>query len=86
MDDTLALSCSNWQSGAATEVTSFASMNAELDEVTCSVSGTEGGFTLVSCGGEMVTTYGGESRVWDMSRFVYQVTQEAGQWKMCGYH
>jgi hypothetical protein len=86
MDETLALACTTWQSGAATEVTSFASMNAKLEGVTCSVSGAEGDFTLVSCGGEMTTTYGGESRVWDMSRFIYQVTQEAGQWKMCGYH
>ena len=80
------LSCKNWKSKAVTEVTSFRSMNAKLVGVTCQVNGSSGGFTLVGCGGKMVTTYGTETRDWDLSTFVYQVTAEDGQWKMCGYH
>ena len=80
------LSCQAWKSKAITEVTSFRSMNAKLVGVTCQVNGSAGAFTLVGCGGKMVTTYGTETRDWDLSSFVYQVTLEDGQWKMCGYH
>jgi len=80
------LSCKTWKSKAVTEVTSFRSMNAKLVGVTCQVNGSSGSFTLVGCGGKMVTTYGTETRDWDLSTFVYQVVAEDGQWKMCGYH
>jgi hypothetical protein len=80
------LSCKTWKPKAVTEAVSFRSMNAKLVGVTCQVNGSAGAFTLVGCGGKMVTTYGGESRDWDLSAFVYQVTAEDGQWKMCGYH
>ena len=80
------LSCKAWISKALTEVTSFRSMNAKLVGVTCQVTGSASGFTLVGCGGKMVTTYGTETRDWDLSSFVYQVILEGGQWKMCGYH
>jgi len=80
------LSCKSWKAKAATEVTSFRSMNAKLVGVTCQVNGSAGSFTLVGCGGKMVTTYGTETRDWDLSTFVYQVAAEDGQWKMCGYH
>jgi len=80
------LSCKTWKSKALTEVTSFRSMNAKLVGVTCQVTGSASGFTLVGCGGKMVTTYGTETRDWDLSSFVYQVSLEDGQWKMCGYH
>jgi hypothetical protein len=80
------LSCKTWKAKAVTEAVSFRSMNAKLVGVTCQVNGSAGSFTLVGCGGKMVTTYGTESRDWDLSTFVYQVTAEDGQWKMCGYH
>lgn len=80
------LSCKTWKSKAVTEAVSFRSMNAKLVGVTCQVNGSAGSFTLVGCGGKMVTTYGAESRDWDLSTFVYQMAAEDGQWKMCGYH
>jgi hypothetical protein len=80
------LSCKTWKSKAVTEAVSFRSMNAKLVGVICQVNGSAGSFTLVGCGGKMVTTYGTETRDWDLSTFVYQVTAEDGQWKMCGYH
>ncbi len=80
------LSCKTWKPKAVTEAISFRSMNAKLIGVTCQVNGSAGSFILVGCGGKMVTTYGTESRDWDLSAFVYQVITEDGQWKMCGYH
>ena len=86
LDATLALSCAAWDSQAAVEVTSFRSMNAVLEGGTCAANRQAGDFTLVSCGGKMITTYGGESREWDLSSFVYQAALDDGQWTMCGYH
>ncbi len=80
------LSCKAWKPKAVTEAVSFRSMNAKMVGVTCQVNGSAGSFTLVGCGGKMVTTYGTESRDWDLSAFVYEVIAEDGQWKMCGYH
>jgi hypothetical protein len=81
-----ALSCKAWKPQAVTEAISFRSMNARLVGVACEVMGSAGVFTLVGCRGKIVTTYGTESRDWDLSAFVYQVTTEDGHWKMCGYH
>ena len=80
------LSCAAWKPQAVTEAISFRSMNARLEGVTCAVSGADGGFTLVTCGGKIITTYGGETREWGLQNFVYQATLEGGAWKMCGYH
>ena len=80
------LACAAWRSQAVTEAISFRSMNAKLDGVDCSVTGTDGPYTLVACRGKIITTYGNESREWDLSTFVYQAASEDGQWKMCGYH
>jgi hypothetical protein len=65
---------------------SFRSMQARLQDVVCTVDGVSGAFTLVGCGGKIITTYGTETREWDLSPFVYQAVVEDGQWKMCGYN
>ena len=80
------LVCKAWKSAAVTEAISFRSMNARLEDVACTANGSSGLYTLVGCTGKMVTTYGGETRDWDLSSFVYQTLPEDGVWKMCGYH
>jgi hypothetical protein len=80
------LSCAAWKPQAVTEAVSFRSMNARLQDAVCRVAGTDGAFTLVTCDGKIITTYGPESREWDLSTLIYQAAPEDGQWKMCGYH
>jgi hypothetical protein len=80
------LSCTAWRSQAVTEAISFRSMNAKMQNVLCTVAGSDGPYTLVSCAGKIITTYGAETREWDLSTFTYRATVEAGVWKMCGYH
>jgi hypothetical protein len=80
------LVCRAWKSAAITEAVSFRSMNARLEDVACTANGSSGAYTLVGCTGKMVTTYGAETRDWDLSSFVYQTLPEDGVWKMCGYH
>lgn len=80
-----ALVCQAFKGQAATEAISFRAMNARLEDVSCSVNGRANGFSQVQCGGKIITTYGAETREWDLSTFIYQAAEEDGQWKMCGY-
>ncbi len=82
---TTELSCPAWKSQAVTEAISFRSMNAELQDVSCEATGASDGFSLVACQGTMLTTYGPDTREWDLSNQIYRAAPEAGAWKMCGY-
>ena len=86
VDEVTPLVCRPWRSAAITEAISFRSMNAKLEDVACTANGSSGEYTLVGCTGKMVTTYGGETRDWDLSSFIYQTLPEDGVWKMCGYN
>lgn len=85
LDKMINLSCSQWESQARVEATSFQSMQAELDGVTCEVSGTADGNTLVKCAGKIVTSYNGESREWALDENLFVLSPEGGEWRMCGY-
>ena len=85
LDKMINLSCSDWEAQARVEATSFKSMKASLDGVTCQDSGTSGDYTLVACQGKIVTSYNGESREWSVSDHPYRVAKDGGDWRMCGY-
>lgn len=76
------LSCAAWESQAAMQADSFRAMNAQLQDVTCTRSGDDGDAALVTCDGQIVTTYNGENRSWELG--TYRMVQEDGEWKMCG--
>jgi len=79
------LSCLDWEAQAQVEAASFAAMDAQLDGVSCTVTGADGDYTLVSCQGQIVTTYQGESRTWSVSDHPYRALLDDGEWRMCGY-
>lgn len=85
VDAMIGLSCSEWEASARTEAASFASMNAVLDNVTCTDAGTDSDATLVTCSGKIVTTYNGEGRDWPLEDFTFKVVEDGGEWRMCGY-
>jgi hypothetical protein len=85
VDQMTLLSCPAWEGQARVEAASFKSMNAKLDGVTCQVSGSDGGTTLVTCQGHITTTYQGEARQWTVGDHPFKVVQQDGQWLMCGY-
>jgi hypothetical protein len=76
------LSCAAWEGQAVMQADSFRAMNAELQDVTCAKSGEDGNAALVTCDGLIVTSYQGETREWELG--TYRMTQEDGEWKMCG--
>ena len=85
VDQMTLLSCPAWEAQARIEAASFKAMNAKLDNVLCQVSGRDGGATLVTCSGHIVTTYQGEARQWTVGDHPFKVAQQDGEWRMCGY-
>ena len=85
VDEMTRLSCPDWEAQAQIEATSFASMDAQLDNVSCTTGAADGDYTLVSCTGQIVTTYQGENRTWSVADHPYRALNDGGEWLMCGY-
>ena len=78
------LVCSSWESDALAELDSFQAVTARLDGVSCELTGSDGATALVKCKGNIVTSYNNEDQKLDLSTRTYQVTQEGGEWVVCG--
>ncbi len=85
-DKAAAFSCADWETNAKMEVDSLQSVEAELTDFSCSVTGKDGNYTLVTCEGEISMSYNGEAQSLDLSRSTYQVIRQNGDWLFCGYH
>jgi len=79
------LSCADWESSAMLELDSLQAVTAQLQGLTCSVTGTNGTTSDVSCQGKIVTTYNNENQQLDLSLRTYQVVQQGGDYLVCGY-
>lgn len=79
------LTCPAWEAQAHTEFDSFAAVKANLKNATCQTEGKEGSTSLVKCTGKIIANYGNESLEIDLSTRTYQVTNQGGEWRMCGY-
>jgi hypothetical protein len=79
------LSCTSWEEGARTEANSFESIEAWLEDVSCSAEEEEPDTQAVSCQGVIVATYGAEDRQLTLEGRVYRIVLEGGEWRMCGY-
>jgi hypothetical protein len=78
-------SCKAWEEKARLEADSFQAVKAKLDGVTCTKTGDEGTSAKVACTGKIVATYGNENQEIPLDRRAYLVSQEGGEWRMCGY-
>lgn len=76
------LSCAAWESQVPLQAASFQSIDASLENATCRTSGTQGDMTVIECTGKIVYEYNGEHNERELGNFL--VTQENGDWKMCG--
>ncbi len=79
------LSCKEWEESAILEVDGLLSVEAEVSNLSCEITGKEGEDTLVSCSGSLDLTYNDEIRAIDLSRRTYYMRQEDGQWRVCRY-
>jgi len=80
-----ALSCAIWEDDAMLELDALMTVEAALQDVVCTQTGTDGEITLVNCQGKIVTTYNEEQTEIDLSRRTFEMTQSAGEWLVCGY-
>ncbi len=78
------LVCGAWEEDALIELDSFQAVSARLEELSCSQTGTDGDTALVLCTGSIIATYDNEDQELDLSVRTYQVTQEGGDWLVCG--
>jgi hypothetical protein len=78
-------SCADWESQAKLELNSFAAVEASLENLNCEISGQAGDYTLVDCSGIIIANYGAEVLEIDLQERTFQVLQEGGEWRMCGY-
>jgi len=80
------LSCADWEQNALLEVDSLTGVGSKVVNLKCEQTGQEGTDTYVSCTGSLDLDYNGEGQQIDLSTRTYDVRQEAGEWRMCGYH
>jgi len=78
------LVCADWEEDALIELDSFQAVTARLEDVACTQTGTDGGTALVNCTGNIVASYNNEDQKLDLSVRTYQVTQDGGEWLVCG--
>jgi hypothetical protein len=78
------LVCGDWEADALIELDSFQAVTARLENLACSQTGTDGETALILCTGNIVATYNGEDQALDLSGRTFQVTQEGGEWLVCG--
>jgi len=78
------LSCGEWEDDALLELDSFQAVTAQLEDLACEQTGTDGETALVLCNGNIVATYNDEDQQLDLSVRTYQVIQEGGEWLVCG--
>ncbi len=83
-DQMITLSCAAWEPTARIESTSFKSLKARLDGMTCTATA-DGAAANVTCVGKILTTYNGEDRELNLADKSFRSVQEAGEWRMCGY-
>ncbi len=81
----VAVSCAKWEENARMELDSFEAVTATLKDVSCQAQGSDGADTLVACKGSIQATYNGENQQLDLSKRIYRVSQEGGDWRVCGY-
>jgi len=78
------LSCAAWEEDALIELDSFQAVTARLEGPACEQTGTDGDTALVLCNGRIIASYNNEDQELDLSVRTYQVTQEGGDWLVCG--
>ena len=84
-DRLVSLSCAAWEGMARQELDSFTGVPASLEGVSCQAAGSDGDFTLVSCQGAIMATYGDEDQELSLNGINYRVIREAGEWRFCGF-
>lgn len=79
------LSCADWESNALTELDAFQNVEAQLVDLSCKETGSDGSTRLVTCSGKITASYNGELQEFPLGERIYQLVQEGSEWRVCGY-
>jgi len=79
------LSCAAWEEQAATEASSFESVEVTVDGLACQNTGADDEGARIACTGRIVAVYNGEQQELPLEGRLFRAVQEDGEWKMCGY-
>ncbi len=74
--------CSAMEADVEMQAISYASVDAEIQDMACEADGENGDFTIVTCEGKIIALYGTETREFPLG--TSQLVQEDGAWKWCG--
>jgi hypothetical protein len=80
------LSCAAWEAQVRLEFNAFSAVDLKLENLECQETGQQGEYTLVTCSGSMIASYGAEDQQIDVADRTYQLIQEGGEWRVCGLH
>jgi hypothetical protein len=80
-----ALACADWESSALLELDSLQAVKTRLEGVTCKTDSVNGTTSDVNCQGKLLATYNNEDQALDLSVRTYLVSQEGGNYLVCGY-
>lgn len=76
------LLCAEMESQLEIEASSFANLETTVEGLACERGENAGDYTIVTCEGAIIATYGTEDRSFPVGSF--RTTQEDGEWKICG--
>ena len=79
------LSCADWESSALTELDAFQNVEAQLVDLSCKETGSDGSPRQFPWGGKITASYNGEMQDFPLGERVYQLVEEGGEWRVCGY-
>ncbi|MBI4732798.1 MAG: hypothetical protein HY781_11880 [Chloroflexi bacterium] len=84
-DSISALSCADWEPQALLELDSLQAVETRLEGLACTSTTEEDGSISVNCVGKILATYNGEDQELDLSVRTYVVTEQGGEYLVCGY-
>jgi hypothetical protein len=85
LNQMISVTCADWESQARLEYDSFAAVKLELKDLSCQETGQDQSSTLIACSGTIIANYGAEDLQIDVADQTFQVIQEGGEWRVCGY-
>jgi hypothetical protein len=84
-DRVSALSCADWEPQALLELDSFQAVETSLEGLSCTSATEDDGTISVHCAGKILASYNGEEQELDLSLRTYVVTEQGGEYLVCGY-
>lgn len=81
----ISLACPEWEEQARNEYNSFGAVATELQGLRCETVSQDQGKASVNCRGKIIANYGNEVLEIDLSKFTFELVQQGGTWRFCGY-